>query len=151
LLKESACGDDALTGVGARRIQEVRMSVSIAAATIATISTADLAQRTRDDIGLHVWNVLTDDYFKGELIPGSRRVPVDRLGEALRRSSLAKDAAIVVYCAGPTCPQSRQAAEKLVGFGYTHVAAYEGGLEEWKAAGFGVVGPGTAPQAGAAQ
>ena len=120
------------------------MSASTAAATITTISTTDLAQRVRDDVGLHVWNVLSDDYFKGELIPGSRRVPVDHLGEALRRPSLAKDAAIVVYCAGPACPQSRQAAEKLAGFGYTHVAAYEGGLEEWKLAGFGVVGIGTA-------
>jgi len=115
----------------------------MSAATVTTISTTDLAQRVRDDVGLHVWNVLTDDYFKGELIPGSRRVPVDRLGEALRRSSLAKDAAIVVYCAGPSCPQSRQAAEKLGTLGYTRVDAYEGGLEEWKQAGFGIVGTGT--------
>ena len=63
--------------------------------------------------------------------------------EAVRRSSLAKDAAIVVYCAGPSCPQSRQAAEKLATFGYTRVDAYEGGLEEWKQAGFGIVGTGT--------
>jgi rhodanese-related sulfurtransferase len=111
-------------------------------ATIANISTSELAQRFREDVGLHVWNVLTDEYFKGELIPGSRRVPVDHLGEALRRSSLAKDAAVVVYCAGPACPSSRQAAEKLATFGYTNVKAYEGGLEEWKAAGFGVVGTG---------
>jgi rhodanese-related sulfurtransferase len=124
--------------------EEVRMSASTAAATVTTISTTDLAQRVRDDVGLHVWNVLTDEYFKGELIPGSRRVPVDRLAEALRRSSVAKDAAIVVYCAGPACPQSRQAAEKLAAFGYTRVEAYEGGLEEWKQAGFGVVGTGAA-------
>jgi rhodanese-related sulfurtransferase len=124
-------------------IEEVTMS----ATAIATITTTELVQRLRDDIGLHVWNVLTDDYFGGEMIPGSRRVPVDRLGEALRRSSLAKDAAIVVYCAGPACPQSRQAAEKLSAFGYTRVDAYEGGLEAWKQAGFGVVGIGTAEQA----
>ena len=115
----------------------------MSAATIATISTADLSQRFATDVGLHLWNVLTDEYFKGELIPGSRRVPVDRLGDALRRSSLAKDAAIVVYCAGPSCPSSRDAAAKLGAFGYTNVQAYEGGLEEWKQAGFGVVGTGT--------
>ena len=115
----------------------------MSAATIATISTTDLAQRIRDDVGLHLWNVLTDDYFTDELIPGSRRVPVDRLGDALKRSTLAKDAAIVVYCAGPSCPQSRQAAEKLAAFGYTQAIAYEGGLEAWKLAGFGVTGTGT--------
>ena len=65
------------------------------------------------------------------------------LGEAVRRSTLAKDASIVVYCAGPACPASRQAAEKLAAFGYTRVEAYEGGLEEWKQAGFGIVGTGT--------
>ena len=32
---------------------------------IATISTADLLQRFTDDVGLHLWNVLTDEYFKG--------------------------------------------------------------------------------------
>jgi rhodanese-related sulfurtransferase len=122
------------------RFEEIAMS----AAAIVTVTTADLAQRLHDDIGLHVWNVLTDEYFKGELIPGSRRVPVDRLGEALRRSSLTKDAAIVVYCAGPACPQSRQAAEKLAAFGYTRVEAYEGGLEAWRQAGFGIVGSGSA-------
>jgi rhodanese-related sulfurtransferase len=111
-------------------------------ATIATISTAELAERFRADVGLHVWNVLTDEYFKGELIPGSRRAPVDHLGEALRRSSLAKDAAVVVYCAGPACPSSRHAAEKLAALGYTNVRAYEGGLDEWKASGRGVVGTG---------
>jgi rhodanese-related sulfurtransferase len=111
-------------------------------ATIATISTDELQARFAQDVGLHVWNVLADDWFKGELIPGSRRVPSDRLGEAVRRSTLPKDARIVVYCAGPSCPVSRQAAEKLAAFGYTHVEAYEGGLEEWKRAGFGVVGTG---------
>jgi rhodanese-related sulfurtransferase len=111
-------------------------------ATTTSLSTAELVERVHDDVGLHVWNVLTDEYFTGELIPGSRRVPVDRLGEALRRSTLAKAAAIVVYCAGPSCPQSRQAADKLVAFGYTNVTVYEGGLEAWRAAGHGVVGTG---------
>ena len=114
----------------------------MSATTIATITTAQLAQRFNDDVGVHLWNVLTDDYFKGELIPASRRVPVDHLGEAVRRSTLAKDASIVVYCAGPSCPSSRQAAEKLAAFGYTRVEAYEGGLEAWKQAGYGVVGTG---------
>ena len=116
----------------------------MSAAAIATITTADLAQRMRDDVGLHVWNVLTDDYFTGTMIPGSRRVPVDRLGEAVRRSTLATDAAVVVYCAGPSCPQSRHAAEKLATLGYSRVEAYEGGLEAWVQAGHGVVGTGSA-------
>ena len=40
------------------------------------------------------WNVLTDDDFTGELIPGSRRVSVDRIG--LESARLPRDTAIVL-------------------------------------------------------
>ena len=81
------------------------------------------------------WNVLTDDYFTGELIPGSRRVPLDRVGREVAGSSLARDAAIVVYCSGPSCPQSGLAADKLRALGFVNARAFEGGLEAWKSAG----------------
>lgn len=85
------------------------------------------------------WNVLTNDYFKGELIPGSRRVPLDQVGREVTRAQIAKDVAIVVYCAGPRCPQSGMAAEKLAVLGFSNVRSYEGGIEEWKGAGLAVV------------
>jgi rhodanese-related sulfurtransferase len=81
------------------------------------------------------WNVLTDEFFKGDLIPGSRRVPLDRVGREVAESGIVKDAAIVTYCSGPGCPQSKAAAEKLMALGFTNVRAFEGGLEAWKAAG----------------
>ena len=102
-----------------------------------TISIDELATGLRDGTVAEFWNVLTDDYFSGEMIPGSRRVPLDRIGRAAA-NGLAKNAAIVVYCAGPSCPQSRQAAEKLWTLGFTNVRAFEGGLEEWKSAGRGL-------------
>jgi rhodanese-related sulfurtransferase len=82
-----------------------------------------------------VWNVLTDEWFKGENIAGSRRVPLDKLGGEVRGTNLPRNTEIVVYCGGPKCPQSRMAAEKLFKLGYENVRAYEGGLEEWNAAG----------------
>jgi rhodanese-related sulfurtransferase len=63
-------------------------------------------------------------------------VPLDKVGNEVRSTNLPKTAEIVVYCGGPKGPQSRMAAEKLVKLGYDNVRAYEGGLEEWKAAGF---------------
>jgi rhodanese-related sulfurtransferase len=87
----------------------------------------------------HVWNVLTDEYFKGAMIPGSRRVPLDRIGEEVRHLQLPKNTPIAVYCAGPKCPQSAMAAEKLTKLGYTDVVAYEGGVEEWERAGLPVL------------
>ncbi|HEV2880103.1 MAG TPA: rhodanese-like domain-containing protein [Pyrinomonadaceae bacterium] len=104
-------------------------------ADIKIISTVELEQQLREGGKLEFWNVLTDEYFNGEMIPGSRRVPLERVGREARETNLAKDAEIIVYCAGPQCPQSGYAARKLEDLGYTNVKAYEGGLEEWKGLG----------------
>ena len=105
---------------------------------INVISTEELKTRLDQGGRFEFWNVLTDEYFNGEFIPGSRRVPLDQVGREVSASNLAKDSEIITYCAGPKCPQSSQAAEKLVNLGFTNVRAYEGGLEQWKAAGYSV-------------
>lgn len=102
---------------------------------VKSISTEELQSRLQKDSSFQFWNVLTDEYFHGELIPGSRRVPLDRVGREVSTAHLPKDAEIIVYCAGPSCPQSILAAEKLRNLGYTNVKAYEGGLEDWKSTG----------------
>jgi rhodanese-related sulfurtransferase len=104
-------------------------------AKVQTISMKELQQRMQQGNSLHFWNVLTDEYFKGEMIPGSRRVPLDHIGREVSQELLPKDAEIVVYCGGPNCPQSTLAAQKLAEMGYSNVKAYEGGLEEWKKTG----------------
>ncbi|MGZ4731918.1 MAG: rhodanese-like domain-containing protein [Terriglobales bacterium] len=105
---------------------------------VRTISTQEVRQLLDNQRPTQFWNVLTDEWFKGENIVGSRRVPLDKVGNEVRTTNLPKNAEIVVYCGGPKCPQSRTAAEKLVKLGCENVRAYEGGLEEWKAAGFAV-------------
>ncbi len=105
---------------------------------VQTISTQELHQRLQNKPGFQFWNVLTDEYFQGENISGSRRVPLDKVGSEAREAGIPKEAEIIVYCAGPHCPQSRLAADKLVKLGYDNVRAYEGGLQEWKQAGFSV-------------
>ena len=114
------------------------MSTTTTDANIQTISTQELHQKLQNKQNFEFWNVLTDEYFKGENISGSRRVPLDKVGNEVRQAGTAKNADIVVYCAGPHCPQSRMAAEKLVKLGYDNVRAYEGGLEEWKQAVYGI-------------
>ena len=110
--------------------------MSTSAVAVQTISTQELKQRLDAKGSFEFWNVLTAQYFHGESIFGSRRVPLDKIGAEVRSKNLSKDTEIVVYCAGPACPKSRLAAEKLAKLGYERVQAYEGGLEEWKAAGF---------------
>lgn len=65
-------------------------------------------------------------------------MPLDHIGREVATNALARDMAIVVYCSGPACPQSRAAAERLATLGFTDVRAFEGGLEAWKAAGHAV-------------
>lgn len=85
----------------------------------------------------HLWNVLSEEYFKADQnIPGSKWVPVNHMEKKLPMLNVKKDEEIVVYCGGTQCPQSKQAAEKLVELGYTKVSAYEGGTKDWKEAGF---------------
>jgi rhodanese-related sulfurtransferase len=84
------------------------------------------------------WNVLTQEYFGGEMIPGSRWVPVDRVGREVATRALDKNARVIVYCSGSACPNSRDAGAKLVTLGFTNVRVFEGGLEAWKAGGRGV-------------
>lgn len=103
-----------------------------------TISVEELLAQLEAGVGGEFWNVLTDDYFKGELIPGSRRVPLDQVGREVSRLKLAKDATITVYCSDSGCPQSGAAAEKLATLGYTNVRKFSGGLKEWKESGRGV-------------
>ena len=101
-------------------------------AEVKTISTEQLQQRLKQANSLQFWNVLTDGYFKGEMIPGSRRVPLDTIGREVSEAQFPKGQEIIVYQGGP---QSLKAAYKLTDLGYTNVSIYEGGLEEWKKAG----------------
>lgn len=100
-----------------------------------TITTADLHDRLQEGEIAHFWNVLTDDYFTGEMIPGSRRVRVSEVAREVRKLGLDAHDEIVVYCSGPECPQSGAAAEKLAALGFRNVSQYEEGLQGWKEAG----------------
>jgi rhodanese-related sulfurtransferase len=97
------------------------------------LSTEELKKRLDSKEHLELWNVQTDQVFSGEMIPRSRRVPVDTISP--ETVTLPKDAEIVTYCGGPDCSLSAQAAQKLGELGYTNVRAYIDGLSGWKAAG----------------
>ena len=59
-------------------------------AKLKTISTEQLQERLKQGNGLHFWNVLTDGYFKGEMIPGSRRVPLNTVGREVSDAQVAE-------------------------------------------------------------
>ena len=108
---------------------------------VPTITLDDLRRQLATGAVAEFWNVLTDQYYKGEIIPGSRRVRLDQIGRHVAEEHTAKDAAIVVYCAGPHCPQGAAAATKLLALGFTNVREYHGGIAEWKDAGLPIERP----------
>ena len=116
------------------------MSSAATTAVVPTISREELIEKINNGERVEFWNVLTDEYFNGELITGSRRVALDQIGREVSTTQLSKDVDIVVYCTGPHCPQSAAAAEKLQTLGYKNARAYEGGLEDWKTTGRAIDG-----------
>ena len=49
-------------------------------ADVRNLSTDELSQRLAAGNSPQLWNVLTSQSFTGELIPGSRRMPLDTIG-----------------------------------------------------------------------
>jgi polyisoprenoid-binding protein YceI len=94
-------------------------------------------------------NVLPEEVFAAERIPGSVNACVYEMAFLDRVSQLApeKETAIVVYGAGEGSLDSRCAVEKLKTAGYLHVTDLPAGLPGWRSAGFPVEGSGQLPQA----
>jgi rhodanese-related sulfurtransferase len=79
-------------------------------------------------------NALAREAFEEQRIPGSISIPA---GDALRIAPeiLSKEQSIVVYCSSRNCTASPTLAQKLVDLGFTQVADFEGGIDEWVHAG----------------
>jgi rhodanese-related sulfurtransferase len=82
-----------------------------------------------------VAEALPAPYYEDAHLPGAINLPHDEV-EALAPELLPdKSAAIVTYCSNTACQNSGIAAAKLEALGYTNVAKYPGGKEDWVEAG----------------
>lgn len=99
-----------------------------------TITTEGLVELKQSGEDFVLVDVLGEDHYEDEHIPGAINIPVDHIGEAAIER-LDKSDKIVVYCANFDCGASPQAAEKLEDLGFEHVIDYEGGVKAWKEAG----------------
>jgi rhodanese-related sulfurtransferase len=78
---------------------------------------------------------LPEKYYAAQHLPGALHLPHDEV-DALAATVLpAKAAQIVVYCANRQCQNSHIAAHRLSMLGYTDVAVYAGGKQDWEEAG----------------
>jgi len=85
-------------------------------------------------------NVLPEEKFRHEHIPGSLNIPVTERGFNARVEEAAggKEGKVVVYCADFDCHASVAAAHKLEHAGFTQVYDYAGGMADWREAGYPV-------------
>ena len=79
------------------------------------------------------------DYEK-EHLQGAISIPVSELSMRVQKD-FGKDMEIIVYCGTFECTLSTKASEMLLNMGYENVMEYEGGLKDWKIAGFLTEGP----------
>lgn len=81
---------------------------------------------------------LPEKYFRDWHLPGARHLPHDEVERLAAKVLPDKSAEIVVYCASRGCQNSHIAAAKLAQMGYSNVAVYAGGKQDWSGAGLPV-------------
>ena len=92
-----------------------------------------------------VVDALGGDYWARQHLPGAIPLVADDVTARAATLLPDKDAAIVVYCSTPACPNSQAVASRLERLGYANVRKYREGIEDWTAAGLPVAS--TAPAA----
>ncbi len=105
--------------------------------TAETIGRDELKQLIDNDQVIVV-EALGEQYFADAHLPGAVNVPHDASRERIEELLSDKSAAVVTYCASPTCQNSAQLAQRLVGMGYREVREYAEGKSDWVEAGLAV-------------
>ena len=100
-----------------------------------TTITRDELQELINDSAIVLLEALPVNYYDSAHLPGAKNLPLEQIDSLARRLMPDTATAVVTYCAGPACPNSKVAAERLEALGYTNVRAYEGGKEDWTDAG----------------
>jgi rhodanese-related sulfurtransferase len=85
-------------------------------------------------------DVLSRESYQREHLPGAVNIPVNEVNEE-SVARLPKDKDIVVYCGSFECMASSMAARKIEELGFTRVIDFEGGIADWKEAGYPVEKP----------
>lgn len=82
-----------------------------------------------------VVDALGEEYYAKQHLPGAVALAPGEVDAQASSVLPDRDAAIVTYCTGPSCPNSGQVADRLAALGYTNVRKYREGIEDWVTAG----------------
>ena len=106
---------------------------------VTEISRDELKQKLDQPRKFTVVEVLPpEDYYRAHL-PGAINIPAAQLRWLAADQLPNKDMEVIVYGAGPECPESNEVAAELSEMGYINVRRYVGGKADWINAGFPVV------------
>lgn len=78
---------------------------------------------------------LPEQYYNDRHLPGAVQMNHDEVNAKADQLLRDKNALIVTYCSGETCPNSGYAADQLIAKGYTNVRKYVGGKKDWEESG----------------
>src|SRR5207248_2978064 len=93
------------------------------------------------DAGAQLVEVLPEEEYAEEHLPGAVNIPLKRL-DAETAGGLDRDAPVVVYCWDELCDMSPRAACRLDTLGFREVYDYLPGKAEWLGHGLATEGPG---------
>ncbi len=98
----------------------------------------ELLTRQQANPNLVLLEALPEKYFSDWHLPGARNFPHDQVRTLAPSVIPDKSAEVIVYCASSTCQNSHIAANVLQQIGYSNVAVYAGGKQDWSDAGLPV-------------
>ncbi|WP_417848855.1 ion channel [Thalassoglobus sp.] len=99
----------------------------------------DIKEFLQQQTNAVVVDVLPRSSFRTGHIPGAINLPVHELRERVSDVIPGLNVSIIVYCANVTCPLGGEAVSLLGELGYSQVAHFRGGLEEWVSLGHSLV------------
>lgn len=100
-----------------------------------TITREELARRIGSGRPPVLLEALPERYYAQKHLPGALLFPHDQVAQNAPAIVPDQGAHIVVYCASRTCQNSHIAAQHLIQLGYTNVAVYAGGKQDWEEGG----------------
>ncbi|MFQ5546154.1 MAG: rhodanese-like domain-containing protein [Acidiferrobacterales bacterium] len=102
---------------------------------VRTITRNEIKQRLDNNDSMILVEALPEKYYRHTHLPGARHLPHDHVHELASEVLPNKDDFIVVYCANTPCKNSTEASSALVKLGYSNIAEYVEGKQDWIDAG----------------
>ncbi len=103
-----------------------------------TITKEELLEKIQNEEAFHILDVRDTPDYRREHITGAVHLLIAEMTREKVEGMFGQDDLIVTYSLDRNCPAKNIAAEKLRGFGFVNVRAYQGSWKEWKESGYPV-------------